>query len=78
MNEIIKFVQALKDCNVLLRGVTKIIKNETRERRGGFLGTLVGTLGLILLGYLLSGKGIVRAGCGNKKESADYGKEWEL
>ena len=46
---------------------------------GGFLESSLSKLaGLILLGYLLSGKGIVRAGCGNQKGRADYGKEWEL
>ena len=42
-------------------------QNETKEQRGGFLGTLVGTLGSILPGNLLSGKRIARAG---------YGKKW--
>ena len=31
MNSIMKIVQALKDSNNLLKGVTKTIKNETRE-----------------------------------------------
>ena len=31
MNDIIKIVQALEDSNILLKGVTKIIKNETKE-----------------------------------------------
>ena len=31
MNDIIKVVQALEDSNILLKGVTKIIKNETKE-----------------------------------------------
>ena len=31
MNSIMKIVQALKDSNILLKGVTKTIKNETRE-----------------------------------------------
>ena len=34
---------------------------------GGFLSMLLGTLGASLLGNLLTGKGIVRAGSGNKK-----------
>ena len=63
-------------------GVRKAVKNETREQRGGFIGTLKGTLGSILLGNLLSGKGIVRAGSGNKKGKltvrAGYGKEWDF
>ena len=63
-------------------GVRKAVKNEAREQRGGFIGTLKGTLGSILLGNLLSGKGIVRAGSGNKKGKltvrAGYGKEWDF
>ena len=51
----------------MFKGVTETIKNETKEQKEGFLETLVGTLGSILLGNLLSGKGIVRAGSGNKK-----------
>ena len=62
--------------------VRKAVKNETREQRGGFIGTLKGTLGSILLGNLLSGKGIVRAVSGNKKGKltvrAGYGKEWDF
>ena len=50
MNEIMKIVQDFEDSNILLKGVTKTIKIETKEQKGGFLGTLVGTLGLILLG----------------------------
>ena len=41
---------------------------------------LLGTLGASLLGNLSVGKGIVRAGSGNKKEKgivrAGAGKEW--
>ena len=67
MNDIIKIVQALEDSNILFKGVTKTIKNETKEQKGGFLSMLLGTLGASLLGNLLSGKGIVRTGSGNKK-----------
>ena len=67
MNHIIKLIQALEDSNILLKGVTKTIKNETKRQKGGFLSMLLGTLGAILLGDLLTGKGILRAGSGNKK-----------
>ena len=53
-----KIVQTLEDSNILLKGVTKTIKNETKEQKGGFLSMLLGTLGASLLGNLLSGKGI--------------------
>ena len=36
MNDIMKIVQALEDCNILLKGVTKIIKNETKEKKEDF------------------------------------------
>ena len=67
MNDIIKIIQALENFNILLKGVTKTIKNEAKEQKGGFLSMLLGTLGASLLGNLLTGKGIVRAGSGNKK-----------
>ena len=62
--------------------MTKTIKNETKEQKGGFLSMLLGTLGASLLGNLSAGKGIVRAGSGNKKGKgsvrAGYGKEWDF
>ena len=82
MNDIMKIVQALEDSNILLKGVTKTIKNETKEQKGGFLGMLLGTLGASLLGNILAGKGIVRAGSGNKIGKgivrAGYEKEWDF
>ena len=35
MNDLMKIVQALEDSNILLKGVTKTIKNETKEQKGG-------------------------------------------
>ena len=67
MNDLMKIVEALKDSNILLNGVTKTITNETKEQKGGFLSTLLGTLAASLLGNTLAGKGIVREDYGNKK-----------
>ena len=36
MNDIMKIVQALKDSNILLKRVTKTIKNKAKEQKGGF------------------------------------------
>ena len=90
INDIMKFVQALEDSNILLKAVTKTIKNETKEQKGEFLGMLLGTLGASLLENMLaakgivragSGKGIVRGGSGNKKgkgiQRAGYGNEMD-
>ena len=40
MNDIMKIVQAVQDSNILLKGVTKTIKNETKGQKGGFLSML--------------------------------------
>ena len=36
MNDVIKTVQALEGSNILLKGVTKTIKKETKEQNEGF------------------------------------------
>ena len=64
MNDIIKIIEALENSGILLKGVTKTVKNETKEQRGGFLSMLLGTLEASLLGNLLSGKGLACAGEG--------------
>ena len=64
---IMKIVQALEDPNILLKGATETIKNETKEQKRGFLSMLLGTLGASLLGNLLTGKAILRVGSRNKK-----------
>ena len=61
MNDIMKIIQTLEDSNILLKGVTKTIKNETKEQKGGFLSMLLCTLGAPSLGNLLTGSGFVRA-----------------
>ena len=63
MYDIMKIIKAVENSGILLKGVSKTIKNETKEQIGGFLSMLLGTLGASLLGNFLSGgKGIVRAG----------------
>ena len=75
MNDMMKIVQALEDSYILLKGVTKIMKNEAKEQKGGFLSMLLGTLGASLLGNLLTGKGIVKAGSGCPSSSASQNKK---
>ena len=68
MNDFMKILQALEDSNILLKGVTETVKNETKQQKGVFLGMLLGILGASLLGDLLTGKGVVRAGYGNNNK----------
>ena len=64
MNDIIKIVKSLEDSGLLLKGVTETVQNEVKEQKGGFLSMLLGTLGASLLGNLLTGRGVNRAGKG--------------
>ena len=78
MNDIKKIIQALENSNILPKRVTKTIKNETKEQKGGFLSMLFlsmygfyGTLGASLLGNLSTGKGIVKAATGNRNRKGN-------
>ena len=84
MKDIIRIVKSLEDSGLLMEGVSKTIQNEAKEQKGGFVSMLLGTLGASLLGNILAGKGIdrdgekgmvkrqgrgiVRAGYGNKNK----------
>ena len=64
IEDIIKIVKSLEDSGLLLKGVTETVQNEVKEQKGGFLSMLLGALGASLLGNILAGKGINRAGEG--------------
>ena len=66
IEDIIKIVKSLESSGLLLKGVTETIQNEVKEQKGGFLSMLLGTLGVSLLGNILTDKGISRPGesCG--------------
>ena len=67
MNDVMKIVQSLEDSSFLLKGVTKTIRNETKEQKGGFSSMLLCTLQASLLLNMLAGKPIIKDGSGNKK-----------
>ena len=73
MRDIIKIVKSLEGSGLLLKGVTETVQNEVKEQKGGFLSMLLGTLGASLLGNLLTGKGIYRAGKGKGINRAGEG-----
>ena len=64
MEVIIKIVKSLEDFGLLLKGVTETVQNEVKDQKEGFLSMLLGTLGKSLLGNLLTGRGVNRAGKG--------------
>ena len=64
MNVITKIVKSPEDAGLLLKGVTETIQNEVKEHKGGFRSMLLSRLGASLLGNILTGRGINRAGEG--------------
>ena len=72
MNDIMKIVKPLEESGLLIKGVSETIKNEAKEQRGWFLGILLGTIDVSLLGNLLMGKGTIRAGKGTVKAGEKF------
>ena len=73
MNDILKIVESLEDSGVLLKEESETIKNEAKQRKGGFISMLLGTLGASLLGNMLASRGVLRAGEGTIR--AGYGSK---
>ena len=57
-----KIIKSLEETQLLIQGISEAIKNETKEQKGWLLGMLLGTLGASLLGNLLTGRVLIRAG----------------
>ena len=68
LEDMTKILKALEDSDVLMEGVSEALKNNTKSKKCGFLSImtpmLLGTLGRSLIGHLLTGKGMYRAGQG--------------
>ena len=61
MNAIIKIAKSLEETGLLIKDVSKTIKNEAKEQNGKFLGMLLSPLGASLLGNLLTGKDTIKS-----------------
>ena len=73
MNDVMKIVKSLGKSGLLIRGVSQAVKNEAKEQKRVFLGTLLGTVIDTLLGNLLTGKDTTRAGDGATATSKGQG-----
>ena len=52
INNIMKIAKPLEESGLLIKIVSKTIKNAAKEKKGGFFSKLLGTLGTGLLGNL--------------------------
>ena len=62
LNDLLEAIKSLEKNGILLDGITETIKDEVKEQKEGSLIILLGTLGGSLLGNMLAGKGVIRAG----------------
>ena len=51
-------IKALQEFGLLIKSVSKTIKNDAKEQKGGFLSMVLGILGACLFENLLTGKGV--------------------
>ena len=51
-------IETLWDVEFLIKIVSKIITNESKDQKGGLISMFVGTLNANLLGNLWTGKGV--------------------
>ena len=64
MKDIIQIVKSCEDSDLLIKSVTKTTGNKAKGQRGRFFGMLLATLDARLLGNMLPGKCVIRAGKG--------------
>ena len=63
MEDIIKIVKTLEESGLLVKGIIETVKNEIKEQQGEeFLPMILGTLAASLLGNVLTGRRVIRAG----------------
>ena len=73
MQDLLKIVKSLEDSGILLDGITETVENEVKEQKGFFLSMLLGTRDASLLGNMLAGGDVIRAGEGTIR--AGYGSK---
>ena len=64
MDDVMEIVKSLEEAGLLTKGLSETIQNEVKKQKGGFLGMLLGKLGASLLGNMMTGRGVNRAGDG--------------
>ena len=72
ISDIMKIVKSLEESVLLTKGVSETIKNEAKGQKSRFLGMLLGTLDVSLLGNQLTGEGTIRACEGRVRVVQDF------
>ena len=70
--DIMKMVKSLEESGLLIKGISETFKNETKERKGGFLLMPFGTLAVSKVGSALTGRRVIRADEGTIRAGEDF------
>ena len=60
--DMLDIIKMLEQKDILVNGTSETVVDEIQQQKGGFLGMLLSTLGASLLGNMLAGRGVIRAG----------------
>ena len=72
MDNIPRIIKSLENSGVLTDGVSETVKHEIKKQEGGLLGMFLATLGASMLGNMLTGKCVMRAGKGVVRAGRKY------
>ena len=64
-DDIVQIFDFLKNSGLLIKNISKTIKNKAKEQKMEFLALLLSTLGASLLGNMSAGKRVLRGGGGD-------------
>ena len=67
-----EITKSFEHVGLLTKGATRTIENETKEKRDGFLGMLLSTVGANLLGSMLASKSLIRAEEGKVRSAESF------
>ena len=62
VDHIIKIVKSLEELSLWIKDISETIENEVKGQKGGLLSMLFDTLAASVLGNVIAGKGVIRAG----------------
>ena len=72
MKHIIKIVKSLEESGLLIKRVSEMIEKEVKEQKVIFIPMFIGTLAAFVLGNMLRGPGVIRAGEGTIRAGQNF------
>ena len=66
-----QIVESLEESGLLIKGISRTIKDEAKEQKGRFFPMLLGTLAISIIGNALTEKGVIRCGGGTIRTEQD-------